>query len=120
MRVRAIHFVGDVQQALSFYEALGLAEAVRDRAGRWVELRAAGGEVALHDGPSADDGAGREGVLFTLVADEPLEDVAGRLHAAGFPPEGEPVDQPSGRSLFVRAPDGTMVQIDAQDPELYT
>jgi catechol 2,3-dioxygenase-like lactoylglutathione lyase family enzyme len=117
--VRPIHFVPDVERAREFYEALGLRTELRDRSGRWVELGAAGGELALHHGPSADDGAGREGVLFTLVAEEPLEDVARRLDEAGFPPEGEPVDQPWGRSLFARAPDGTLVQIDAQEPELY-
>lgn len=120
MKVRPIHFVPDVREAERFYETLGLDAQVRDRGGRWVELRAAGGELALHHGPSADDGAGREGVLFTLVTDEPLEDVAARLRAAGFPPEGEPVDQPWGRSLYVHAPGGTLVQIDAQQPELYT
>jgi catechol 2,3-dioxygenase-like lactoylglutathione lyase family enzyme len=119
MKVRPVHFVPDVEAALRFYEALGLQVELRDRTGRWAELRAEGGELALHDGPSADDGAGREGLLFTLVAEEPLERVAARLRAAGFPPEGEPVDQPWGRSLFVRAPDGTLVQIDAQDRELY-
>jgi catechol 2,3-dioxygenase-like lactoylglutathione lyase family enzyme len=120
VRVRPIHFVPDVERALCFYGALGLRPELRDRSGRWVELHASAGELALHHGPSADDGAGREGVLFTLVADEPLEAVAQRLHAAGFPPEGEPVDEPWGRSLFVRAPDGTLVQIDAQEPDLYT
>jgi hypothetical protein len=42
------------------------------------------------------------------------------LRAAGFPPEGTAVDQEWGRSLFVRAPDGTIVQIDVPDSELYT
>jgi len=59
-------------------------------------------------------------VLFSFVAEEPLEAIAARLRAAGFPPEGEAVDQEWGRSLFVRAPDGTVVQIDEQQPELYT
>jgi catechol 2,3-dioxygenase-like lactoylglutathione lyase family enzyme len=120
MKVRPIHFVPDVHEALRFYEALGLAAEARARDGRWIELRAAGGELALHDGASADDGAGREGMLVGFVAEEPLENVAERLRAAGFPPEGEPVDQEWGRSLFVRAPDGALVQIDSQDPELYT
>ena len=119
MKVRPIHFVPDVEAALRFYEALGLEVELRDRTGRWAELGAGGGELAVHHGPSADDGAGREGLLFAFVTEEPLEQVAARLRAAGFPPEGDPVDQPWGRSLFVRAPDRTLVQIDAQDRELY-
>jgi hypothetical protein len=33
---------------------------------------------------------------------------------------GEIVDQEWGRLLFVRAPDGAVLQIDEQDRELYT
>jgi catechol 2,3-dioxygenase-like lactoylglutathione lyase family enzyme len=120
VKVRPIHFVPDVDEAVRFYAALGLEVDTRARTGRWVELRAGGGDLALHDGPSADDGAGRAGMMVGFVSEEPLESVAQRLAAAGFPPEGDPVDQPWGRSLFVRAPDGTLVQIDRQEPELYT
>jgi catechol 2,3-dioxygenase-like lactoylglutathione lyase family enzyme len=120
VKVRPIHFVPDLQEAQRFYTALGLRTELHDRTGRWVELAADGGQLALHDGPSADDGAGRTGVVFTLVAEEPLESVAERLHSAGFAPEGLPVDQPWGRSLFVQAPDGTLVQVDEQQPDLYT
>jgi catechol 2,3-dioxygenase-like lactoylglutathione lyase family enzyme len=42
------------------------------------------------------------------------------LREAGFPPDGDVVDQEWGRSLFVRAPDEAVVQIDEQDHELYT
>jgi hypothetical protein len=41
------------------------------------------------------------------------------LREAGFPADGAIVDQEWGRSLFVRGPDGTVVQIDEQDRELY-
>jgi len=120
MRVRPVHFVPDVDEAARFYQALGLELQTRARTGGWIELRAGGGELGLHDAAGAADGAGRTGVLFSFVAEEPLEAIAARLRAAGFPPEGEAVDQEWGRSLFVRAPDGTVVQIDEQQPELYT
>jgi len=119
MRVRPIHFVPDVEEALRFYEALGLELQARSRCGGWLELRAAGGELGLHDGPSAADGAGRDGVMLNFVAEEPLEAVQRRLLAAGFPVEGRIVDQEWGRSLFVHGPSGT-VQIDEQDRPLYT
>src|SRR4051794_25302455 len=112
MRVRAIHFVPDVGEALRFYRALGLDADVRARSGLWVELAAAGGELCLHDAASANDGAGRQGVAVNLIADEPLEAVEQRLRREGFPPEGTIVDQRWGRCLYVRAPDGTTVQID--------
>ena len=120
MRMRVIHFVPDMAKAERFYEALGLRADVRSRTGTWVELIAAGGELDLHDSVSAADGEGRDGFALNFVADEPLEAVARRLREAGFPPDGEVVDQEWGRSLFVRAPDGTLVQIDEQDHELYT
>ncbi len=119
MKVRPIHFVSDLESALRFYEALGLEAQVRSRPGNWIELSASGGEVGLHDGPSAADGEGRQGVCLSFVADEPLAEVERRLRSAGFPPQGEVVDREWGRSLIVRGPDGTVVQVDEQDRELY-
>ena len=120
MRVRPIHFVADLAAAVRFYEALGLSAQAQSRSGHWVELSAAGGELGLHDAAIAADGKGRAGIALNFVADEPLERVEARLREAGFPPEGTIVDQEWGRSLLVPAPDGTLVQIDEQDHELYT
>jgi hypothetical protein len=118
--VRAIHFVPSVEEALGFYTALGLDPGPLSRTGRWAELGGAAGEVALHDGASAADGEGRTGTITTFVSHEPLERVEQRLLRAGFPPEGAIVDQEWGRSLYVRGPGGELVQIDEQDPSLYT
>jgi catechol 2,3-dioxygenase-like lactoylglutathione lyase family enzyme len=120
VRIRPIHFVPDVAEAIRFYEALGLTTSARSRSGHWIELAATGGELGLHDAGVAADGQGRSGVAFSFVADEPLEAVERRLREAGFLPEGTIVDQEWGRSLVVPAPDGTIVQIDEQDRELYT
>ena len=120
MKVRPIHFVPDLAAAVRFYQALGLTPEVRSRSGHWIELAATGGELGLHDAAIAADGAGRAGVALNFVADEPLETVEQRLRDAGFPPEGTIVDQEWGRSLLVPAPDGTVIQIDEQDRELYT
>jgi catechol 2,3-dioxygenase-like lactoylglutathione lyase family enzyme len=120
MKLRVIHFVPDVAEAARFYEALGLQPEVRARTGTWMELTAAGGEFDLHDAASAADGEGRDGFALNFVADEALEAVERRLRDAGFAPDGTIVDQKWGRSLFVPAPDGTLVQIDEQDRELYT
>ncbi|HZL55390.1 MAG TPA: VOC family protein [Solirubrobacteraceae bacterium] len=120
MKVRPIHFVPDVAEAVRFYEALGLQAQAHSRSGHWIELTAAGGELGLHDSAIAADGQGRTGVALNFIAEEPLEAVERRLREAGFPPEGTIVDQEWGRSLFVVAPDGMQVQIDEQDRELYT
>lgn len=120
MKVRPIQFVPDVADAVRFYEALGLTADATARSGHWVELAASGGELGLHDAAKAADGEGRTGVMLGLVADGPLEEVEARLRAAGFAPEGKIVDQEWGRLLFVRSPDGAVLQIDEQDRELYT
>jgi catechol 2,3-dioxygenase-like lactoylglutathione lyase family enzyme len=120
MRLRPIVFVPDLAEAVRFYQALGLQPEVRSRSGHWIELTAAGGELGLHDAAIAADGAGRDGLALGFVADEPLEAIEQRLLAAGFPLQGTIVDQEWGRSLLVRAPDGSVVQVDEQDRELYT
>jgi catechol 2,3-dioxygenase-like lactoylglutathione lyase family enzyme len=112
--------VPDLAEAVRFYAALGLRSEAQSRSGHWVELAAAGGGLGLHDAAIAADGQGRAGVALNFVADEPLEAIEQRLRAAGFSPEGTIVDQEWGRSLLVRAPDGTLIQIDEQDVELYT
>lgn len=120
MRLRPIHFVPDVDEALRFYEALGLRPQLRSRSGHWIELQASGGELGLHDAAIAADGEGRQGFALNFLAEEPLEEVEQRLLASGFPPEGTIIDHEWGRALQVKAPDGTVVQIDERDPELYT
>ena len=53
------------------------------------------------------------------MAAEPLEKVAARLAAAGFP-AGPIMDENFGRSMVVHDPDGAAVQINEHHPELYT
>ena len=83
-------------------------------------MTATAGELGLHDAAIVAGGQGRTGIALNFVADDPLEAVERRLREAGFPPEGTIVDQEWGRSLLVPAPDGTVIQIDEQDRELYT
>jgi hypothetical protein len=120
MRVRPIHFVPNLADATRFYQAIGLEPEVRSRSGHWIELAAAGGELGLHDAALAAAGECRQGFALNFVAEEPLEAVEQRLRAAGFPPDGTIVDHEWGRALQVRAPGGTVVQIDERDRELYT
>jgi hypothetical protein len=65
----------------------------------------------IHFVPDLDAAHRVAGIALELVADEPLEGVERRLCSAGFPPDGAIVDQQWARCLFVRAPDGTDVQI---------
>lgn len=115
MRVLPIRYSSDVPAMTRFFQALGLRLGPASRPGGWVELPADGGVLAVHRAPDAE--AGRCELAFE--ADEPLEDVAARLRAAGFEP-GPVIDEGFGRSLRVRDPDGVWVQVNRYDRDLYT
>ncbi|MEU0790587.1 VOC family protein [Amycolatopsis sp. NPDC005961] len=112
MRVLPIRYSSDVEAMTRFYAVLGLTPGPVSRPGGWVEMPADAGMLALHRGD-----AGRCELAFET--DEPLEDVANRLRAAGYAP-GPVLDEGFGRSLRVPDPDGVPVQINAYDRELYT
>lgn len=50
-------------------------------------------------------------VVLSTVATEPLEAVIERLAAVGITPDGDIIDQPFGRSIVFRDPDGSPVQV---------
>jgi catechol 2,3-dioxygenase-like lactoylglutathione lyase family enzyme len=117
MKPVVIRYVRDVPSADAFYEALGLARDYSTRPTRkgpvmWTELAGDGGTLALHhlpeDGPHA-------AVELCFEAGEPLEDVVGRLRAAGYEPETEIVDESFGRSVQVRDPEGLLLQVNEHD-----
>jgi catechol 2,3-dioxygenase-like lactoylglutathione lyase family enzyme len=114
MRVLPIRYCADVEASIRFYRALGLELGAATRPGSWVELPAAAGILALH---KTTEHAGDCELAFE--ADEPLEAVAARMAAAGFPTEPI-VDESYGRSLRVRDPDGVYVQVNENDRALYT
>lgn len=115
MRILPIRYSADVDASVRFYEALGLARDTASRPGVWVELATAGGQLAIHRAEAEQPGS----CELALAADEPLEAVAKRLTAAGFA-GGHILDENFGRSLRVTDPDGTVVQINEFDRELYT
>jgi hypothetical protein len=115
MRLVPIRYSSDVEAMTRFYATLGLRTGPVSRPGGWVELPAAGGMLAIHRGDRADDGR----CELAFETDEPLEDVAARLRAAGYEP-GPVIDEGFGRSLRVPDPDGVWVQVNAYDRELYT
>jgi catechol 2,3-dioxygenase-like lactoylglutathione lyase family enzyme len=110
-----IRYTTDVAAMTRFYEALGLEVGSVSRPGGWIELPAEGGMLAVHR--SSGDDVGRCELAFE--ADEPLDDVAARLRAAGFAP-GPVIDEGFGHSLRVPDPDGVWVQINRYDRDLYT
>jgi catechol 2,3-dioxygenase-like lactoylglutathione lyase family enzyme len=51
MRLRPIHFVPDLPEAVRFYEALGLTLDERARTGQWIEMSASAGELGCTTRP---------------------------------------------------------------------
>lgn len=80
MKMRPIHFVPDLADAVRLYEALDLEPESRSRSGRWIELTAAGGELGLHDAAMAAEVEGREGLALNCRRGAPR---GGRAALAG-------------------------------------
>lgn len=127
MKVMPIRFVADVAESERFYAVLGLNAERRGRTPGWTEMAARGGLVGLHSAQGGDPPWAKEGdtprsagtVELTLVTDEPLEEVARRLDAAGY--DHEPIaDEAFGRFMQVVDPDGLVLQVQEHDPSLYT
>lgn len=114
MRLMPIRYTTDVEGMTRFYQALGLPVQARSRPGGWVEL-AAPGTLAIHRCDAGNAGS----CELAFEAEEPLERVVDRLRRAGFSPRGI-VDESHGRSVRIRDPDGTWVQVNESDRELYT
>ena len=111
MILMPIVYVGDMDESVAFYEGLGFDVDPRSRSSHWTTLRAGDGAVlALH---AADAGAAGR-VELALVADEPLEGLAGAAPLArGI------ADEAFGRSLVLRDPNGLEIQVNEHDPDLY-
>jgi catechol 2,3-dioxygenase-like lactoylglutathione lyase family enzyme len=118
VKVVPIRYTKDAEALARFYEVLGLEPGAASRPGRWLELAAESGMVAVHlNDPGEEDHAGRCELAFE--SDESLEQVAERLVAAGFEP-GPVMDENFGQSLRVLDPDGVWVQINRLERDLYT
>lgn len=116
MRVMPIRYVTDVEKSERFYAALGLNVDRRGRTPGWSEMAAQGGLVGLHSAQGGEPPRSPDTVELAQVTDEPLEEVAHRLDAAGY--QHEPIaDEAFGRFLQVVDPDGLIVQIQAKPPK---
>lgn len=119
MKVMPIRYTDDIEAMVGFYRALGLGLNTVSRGGGWVDLTAAGGMVGLHVASSTERPRTRGQCELSFESDERLDDVAARLHAAGYH-DAHIIDESFGRSLWVTDPDGVPVQVNESDPSLYT
>ena len=106
MQLQTIIYVSDTEHSIAFYETLGFTVGYRGGP-TWTAFAGGDGVLALHlleDLPEP----GR--VAVSLVADRDLEAVAADLGGVGIE-VGEIREQPFGRSVVVRDPDGLPIQI---------
>ena len=121
MRLRSLDHlvltVADPRATVAFYERLGMrCEQFGD--GRLalhfgeqkINLHRAGAEYTPHADPPTPGSAD-----FCLLVEGAIEDVERELHETGIPVEVGPVDRTGAvrplRSLYVRDPDGNLVEL---------
>jgi hypothetical protein len=118
MKILAIRYVPSSSRLVEFYKALGFDVDVSSRTGDWIEFVSAPAVIAIHTLPSGDSSRMPGGTELAFEAEEPLESVKARLDRAGFAGAAI-VDESHGRSLQILDPEGSFVQINEFDRELY-
>ena len=110
MRLQPIIYVTDMDRSEAWYrQLLGTDPAAASP--HWTSFAVGDGQLALH---ATDVAEARGPVELSLIADEPLEQIAQRV---GFT---DPItDEAFGRSLKLVDPDGCSVQVNEHDPDLY-
>ena len=117
-RVRPVRFTNDVAAMRRFLEAVGLEARIASENGGWVDFTMAStGMAALHEAAGAATAYQAGQTSLSFEADEPLEPLLDRLHAAGFT-DAHIIDEAYGRTLFVTDPDGVWVAIDGAQTDL--
>jgi hypothetical protein len=110
MRLQPIVYVTDMAVSTKWYSQL-LDAAPTVASEHWSTFAVGGSPLALH---LVDQSLSAGNVELSLVADEPLEQIADRLT-----PHRSIAEEPFGRSLVMADPDGTLIQVNEHDPNLY-
>jgi predicted enzyme related to lactoylglutathione lyase len=107
MRLQPIVYTEDMDTAAAWYGAvLGVAPEYRSEA--WIAFTIGDATLGIHAVERLPDSSR---VAVSLIAPGALEGIIDRLAAAGIHPEGEIQEQPFGRSVLLRDPDGSPVQV---------
>ncbi len=111
MKLQPIVYVTDMERSIAWYSAL-LDSQPAYASSHWTSFPVAGGTLALH---LTDEAITSGGVELSLVTEVPLEAVQTRVEVSrGI------ADEAFGRSLVVHDPDGTSIQVNEHDAELYS
>ncbi len=121
LTLMTIVYVRNTDAVMPFYQALGMKPIAIDRRREWIELQLGDAILGLHqsDQPSSLSVRSRSAEL-SLISHEPLETFLERLAAAGFTTDHPILDETFGRYVMIEAPDGFLIQVNEEDPDLYT
>jgi hypothetical protein len=121
LTLMTIVYVRNTDAVLPFYQALGMKPTAIDRRREWIELQLGDAILGLHqsDQPSSQFARNRSTEL-SLISHEPLETFLERLATAGFKTDHPILDETFGRFVMIEAPDGFLIQVNEEDPDLYT
>src|SRR6266566_2525982 len=114
LTLMTIVYVRNTDAVLPFYQTLGMKPIAVERGREWIELQLGDAVLGLHqsDQPSSQFGRSR--------SHEPLETFLERLAAAGFTTDHPILDETFGRYVMIEAPDGFLIQVNEEDPDLFT
>lgn len=115
--VRPVRFTDGVAAMRAFLETVGLSARIESTGGRWVDMVAGSGMVALHSAADSEGGvpAGETRLSFECRDSEQL---AQTLRRNGFP-DAHWVDETYSRTVFVTDPDGVELAADQVQDDLY-
>lgn len=107
MRLQPIVYTEDMDASVAWYsKVLGVAPGFSSEV--WTAFSVGDATLGIHHVAKRPE---ESNVGVSLIATDPLEDVVRDLEAAGVDPEGAIEDQPFGRSVLLRDPDGRPVQV---------
>lgn len=111
LKLMPIVYVSEMSRSLDFYLALGLQPDYLQRDGVWSSLKAGDASLGLHVLDPLPPMQEADRVALALVSEEPLEALEARLDEKGIAPARGIRNEPFGRSLVLRDPDGLVIQV---------
>ncbi len=107
MKLQPIVYVTDMTRSVDWYtQVLDATPTYSSEV--WTAIAVGDATLGIHlteNRPAASN------AQLSLIAEGPLKNIVNRLTAAGVAIDGAICDEPFGRSLVVRDPDGSPVQI---------
>ncbi|MDH3540268.1 MAG: VOC family protein [Acidimicrobiia bacterium] len=107
MKLQPIVYTTNMERAVDWYGKVLAANPIYT-SDIWTSFAVGDAALGIHH---VEERAAASNVELSLIATSPLEEVHGRLVAAGIAIERGIQDEPFGRSLLLRDPDGSAVQV---------